>query len=827
MGDLISVVLITGTIMYSSSINRISSALFGFIVLISFALNAEAVFMVGGQKSLGESVTVPNDIKSSQVGDFVAPLNEQQVRGLLITELQAQAAVNEREQARQTLSVIELLQGANDPSTPLGHGILSAIDATSSFWLEVGKVFDQLAVGQGSGGFLKMLGMLVIALVTGRVFEWVCLRQLQLSTRSTNLVSEVTEDVIKGEIEEGATAKVIAGSPFATFLKNLVGLGLFAIVSYIVAGLVTPADSVTAMFVNRLLASILIFRFFCFVFKFLLFPAPHGLSLIDGRISHAILYFCMAGFTFFYTFGTTLINLFVEHGLPTEHTVLAVMFLFGLIVNPIVFWFIWTQRYDVDRILFGTKKQLNNQSNQQPYPYAARAAIWPSAVTFIILLAFFNWQIQALTGNMERQFAIEIAWWITLIFPIADLLVSSLLYKLAALDIFQTAGFKRRQYRVTYFIRSVIRLLMLTILTLSFLEGWGFQALEKLSSSGGASIISSTIDIGVTIVLGFIIWEGIQLVMERHLPEEAEAEDSDEIEGEGGGIAATRSATLLPLFRTILLILLSAIVITSVLYSLGVQIGPLLAGASVVGIAIGFGSQKLVQDIISGMFFLIDDAFRRGEYVEVADLRGTIEKLSMRSMRLRHHLGAVQTIPYGEINTVKNLSRDWVTMKLELRLPYDVDIEKVRKVIKKVGQMMMQDEVTGPSMLAPLKSQGVMRVEESALIIRMKFTAKPGEQWVVRRVAYTNVRDALAEAGIQFAHREIKVRMPAELEALQKREFQNKMHDPEHKTGSEVFSQPGDQLTSVASAAAMSAVLASELAKQEKLDDDGSSGEDQ
>ncbi len=103
-------------------------------------------------------------------------------------------------------------------------------------------------------------------------------------------------------------------------------------------------------------------------------------------------------------------------------------------------------------------------------------------------------------------------------------------------------------------------------------------------------------------------------------------------------------------------------------------------------------------------------------------------------------------------------------MKLELRLPYDVDIEKVRKIIKKVGQKMMEDETTGPSMLAPLKSQGVMRVEESALIIRMKLTTKPGEQWIVRRVAYTNVRDALAQAGIQFAHREIKVRMPAELE---------------------------------------------------------------
>lgn len=801
--------------MGSYSTNRILSTLCGFVVLISFALNAEAAFLISGDKPVATLVTVPDDIKPGQVGNFVAPLSEQQVRELLITRLETQATIYESKHARQSMSVIELLQGANDPSTPLGRGIQSTIDATSSFWLEVGKVLDQLATGQGFTSFLKILGMLLIVLVAGGIFEWGCLRQFRLSPPS-------------GDLIEGETgAKVKGGSAFITFLINLGGLVLFAIVGYIAISLVTTDGSVSAIFINRLFGSILIFRFFCFIFKFLLFPAPRGLALIDGRISHIILYRCMAGFTFAYMFGNTLIILFIEYGLPTEHSVLAFMTLFGVVVNPIIFWFIWTQRYDVDRILFGTKSQSNEQSNQLPYPYAARAAIWPSAVTFIILLAFLNWQIQALTGNMERQFAIEIAWWITLLFPIADLLVSSLLYKLVALDIFQTTGFQRRKYRVTYIIRSGVRLLLLTILTLSFLEGWGFQPLEKLSSSGGASIISSIIDIGVTIVLGFIIWEGIQLVMERHLPEETEAEEGGEIEGEGGGVAATRSETLLPLFRTILLILLSAIVVMSVLYSLGVQIGPLLAGASVVGIAIGFGSQKLVQDIISGMFFLVDDAFRRGEYVEVASLRGTIEKLSMRSMRLRHHLGAVQTIPYGEIKTVKNLSRDWVTMKLELRLPYDVDIEKVRKIIKKVGQKMMEDEVTGPNMLAPLKSQGVMRVEESALIIRMKFTAKPGEQWIVRRVAYTNTRNALAEAGIQFAHREIKVRMPAELEALQKREFENKMRDSEKPADSVALSQTGNQLTSVASAAAMSAVVASELAKQGKLDEEGSGGEDQ
>ena len=767
--------------------------------------------MPSSGSNVEEKVTIPNDIMPDQVGDFVAPLNEQQVRELLITNLQATAKVNADNQVKQSISVIDLLRGVGNPETALGRGVHATIAAIGSYGYEIGKVFEKVESGQNFIGFFKLFGLLLIVIIAAGVVERGCLHIWRRSALKANTAIE------------NAGSRVELRSPFVNFAINLAGLLLFMIAGYIIAAMLTDDESVLAVFVNELFGAILVFRFFCAVFKLILFPAPQGLSLIDGRISHAILYRCMAAFTFAYTFGTNLVFLLVQHGLPTEHMVLSFMFLFGCIVNPIVFWFAWTQRYDVDRIMFGNAQARGGVPDDNPYPFAARAAIWPSVVTFVVTLAFLNWQIQALLGDMTRQYAIETAWWVTLLFPIVDLLVSSMLIKLVAMDIFQTPEFQRRKRRITYIIRSSIRFILLTILTISFLEAWGFQPLEKLSSASGAGIVGSIVDIGVTILLGLIIWEAIKLVMERHLPETDEEENA-EVEGEGGGVAATRSETLLPLFRTILLILLSAIVVTSILYSLGVQIGPLLAGASVVGIAIGFGSQKLVQDIISGMFFLIDDAFRRGEFVEVADLKGTIEKLSMRSMRLRHHLGAVQTIPYGEISTVKNMSRDWVIMKLELRLPYDVDIEKVRKIIKKIGQQMMEDETTGPCMLQPLKSQGVMRVEESALIIRMKFTAKPGEQWIVRRMAYTRVRDALSAAGIEFAHREIKVRMPPELEALQKREDANQKLDAS-PSGTPNPTQQADLVSNTVGAAAMSAVIASELKRHGKLDDDDGGGE--
>ena len=121
------------------------------------------------------------------------------------------------------------------------------------------------------------------------------------------------------------------------------------------------------------------------------------------------------------------------------------------------------------------------------------------------------------------------------------------------------------------------------------------------------------------------------------------------------------------------------------LSALGVQIGPLIAGAGVIGVAIGFGSQTLVRDIISGMFYLLDDAFRVGEYIVSGTFRGTVEGFSLRSIRLRHHRGPLFTVPFGNLGAVQNLSRDWVIDKITFNVPFDTDVAKVKKIVKRVS----------------------------------------------------------------------------------------------------------------------------------------------
>jgi small-conductance mechanosensitive channel len=193
--------------------------------------------------------------------------------------------------------------------------------------------------------------------------------------------------------------------------------------------------------------------------------------------------------------------------------------------------------------------------------------------------------------------------------------------------------------------RRTLRIVLIIVALLIFARLWGASLFDMAVEGVGEQALSILIDIGLTLLVAYLGWELIKVAIDRRLAREAQAGAQATGEGEGGGAGASRLRTLLPLLRSFLFITLIVMVVMIVLSSLGVNIGPLLAGAGVVGLAIGFGAQTLVKDIVSGMFFLVDDAFRLGEYIDVGAVKGTVEKISIRSLRLRHHRGALHTIP--------------------------------------------------------------------------------------------------------------------------------------------------------------------------------------
>ena len=268
----------------------------------------------------------------------------------------------------------------------------------------------------------------------------------------------------------------------------------------------------------------------------------------------------------------------------------------------------------------------------------------------------------------------------------------------------------------------------------------------------------------VILALALIFWRFassfIQRKIEEATPEVTEEKDDDNEFGGGGPTG--RSHTLLPMLRKVIGSILVVMVILIVLSSLGVNITPLLAGAGVLGLAVGFGAQKLVSDVLSGFFFLLDDAFRIGEYIQGGSIRGTVEAITLRNVMLRHHLGMLQVVPHSDLGAVTNYMRGGIVIKFPLEFPYDTDIDKVRKIIKKVGQAMLKDEELGDDFILPVKSQGVYAITNSVMVIRVKFTAKPGKQFVIKREAFRRITEALNAKGIFYAHRKVIVDFPAD-----------------------------------------------------------------
>jgi small-conductance mechanosensitive channel len=215
--------------------------------------------------------------------------------------------------------------------------------------------------------------------------------------------------------------------------------------------------------------------------------------------------------------------------------------------------------------------------------------------------------------------------------------------------------------------------------------------------------------------------------------------------------ASSRLLTLLPLLRVTAAVTLLVILVLTSLWAIGIEITPLLAGAGVLGIALGFGAQALVRDVIAGVFFLAEDAFRVGEYIEGAgNTKGNVERITLRSVALRHHNGPLHFVPYGALGSVRNTSRDWVIDKFNLPLPIEVESETIRKMIKKIGEEMKADPDIGPLMLEPLKGK-LYRIDPGVKIFRCKFRSPPSKQFDVRASALKRIEAALKKAGIQFA----------------------------------------------------------------------------
>ncbi|HTB38108.1 MAG TPA: mechanosensitive ion channel family protein [Reyranella sp.] len=281
-------------------------------------------------------------------------------------------------------------------------------------------------------------------------------------------------------------------------------------------------------------------------------------------------------------------------------------------------------------------------------------------------------------------------------------------------------------------------------------ESWVVEVLGLANETEWAHLTRSSTTAGITLFLAFVLWELFKYATEPYM-ERKSSSAGGSVADPAAGSPASRLSTMMPLMRMAAAIVICVVAVLVALADIGVNITPLIAGASVFGLAVSFGSQTLVKDIVSGIFYLSDDAFRVGEYIDCGKAKGTVEGFTLRSIKLRHQNGQVHTIPFGELGQITNFSRDWTTVKFNLRFTRDTNLATLRQAAKKIGTDMLEIPEIKSEILEPFKMQGVADITDNALVIGFKFTAKPGNPAVIQREAIDRMFGAFPELGIEFA----------------------------------------------------------------------------
>jgi small-conductance mechanosensitive channel len=285
---------------------------------------------------------------------------------------------------------------------------------------------------------------------------------------------------------------------------------------------------------------------------------------------------------------------------------------------------------------------------------------------------------------------------------------------------------------------------------------WLVDRFHVLSAARWDHDSGAALSVVATLFVAYVLCQVVLARTEHQL--KALSPDADaEQPANGPPPIGSRLQTMLPLLRFFVLAAIGTVAVLVALSALGINTTSLIAGASIFGLAISFGSQSLVRDIVSGVFFMADDAFRIGEYIDTGKLKGTVEGMSIRSLRLRHQNGPVHVIPFGHIEQVTNYSRDWATTKFTLHLAPGTDLEKVRKTAKQIGLEMMNDPELAAEIIQPLKLQGLTEIGPSAIVVRCKFTARPLQPTFVYRRALALIYQRFHEKGIEFANNSVVV----------------------------------------------------------------------
>lgn len=575
---------------------------------------------------------------------------------------------------------------------------------------------ESAAGGRGTGSFLAAL---LAALVAALTVEAI-LRAFLARSKNRLAPGAVPEKGMRSLTNLGLLA-LLDG-------LAVVGLGL---ASEFALGAAFPGAGPQHQFAQTAMSLLLLWRINALVLRLIFRPelaAARLCDMDDDAARH--LYRCIVGTMLLFIFLRFLAAELAPLS-PSDDAIAAARLITSPIVLAAPIWLIVTVKMAAAQWLGGLGRSAR---------YAAFIGRHWLGITIPLIVAIVATQIYgAVTGHLHVPTALVL----TLNLLIGVLLFETLLQAFVRRLDSQLPGFTPAGTAPTLadVVARCIRVAVLIGVIVLICESWVVNVLGLVDANAWDRLTSESRTAGITLFVAYVLWEAFKYGTESYLQRNADDASS----------TATRLGTLIPLLRVTVAIMLTVVALLIALENIGVNVTPLLAGASVLGLALSFGSQTLVRDIVSGIFYLTDDAFRAGEFIDCEKAKGTVEGFTLRSIRLRNQSGQLHTVPFGELGRVTNFSRDWAAVEFNLRFARDTDLDKLRQATAKVSDDIMGVPELKQALLEPLKVDGIADVGDNALVIRFKFVTRPGTPGTMQNEAVSRMLTTFPQLGIAFA----------------------------------------------------------------------------
>ncbi|PTR16185.1 small-conductance mechanosensitive channel [Nitrosospira sp. Nsp2] len=539
---------------------------------------------------------------------------------------------------------------------------------------------------------------------------------------------------------------------FAHWVLGLIPLVVFFVVAIV---LLNAAGGRSAPFYGPTLVAVSAYattRFVLSVIQLMASPLGQGLRLMhisDGVA--AFLYRWLRWVVVVAVFGTAIADISLETG-ATQNTHDTLTKLVALAVHVMLLIMIFRSREATAAAIRGRAGDGHDVSGLR----GMLADSWLFVATFLIAAAWLLWSAGTENGF---QHVLHVFGWSAAVIVVASLVS---IFVLGAIDRAFISNRENMQQQLgqrppgelepeaapktTYHmlvyraVSSIIGIVALILL----LQVWGVDTHSWFEEGSiGRRLASALVTIAVTCMLALAAWEALNKAVCNRI----------ELWSEEGDIArAARLRTLVPMLRACLFFVIGMVVLLAALHQLGINIGPLLAGASIIGVALGFGSQKLVQDFITGIFLLMENAIQVGDFITVADVSGSVEYLSIRTVRLRAPDGSLHVVPFSSVSTVTNTNRGLGNASVRVSVKADSDVDRVFAAIRGVGEEMRADPQLKDLILADLEIWGVDQVDGAMITVLGQIRTLDKGRWPVQRAFNQRILERFRELDIHFVN---------------------------------------------------------------------------